>query len=70
MERMVSERRGIGAGSASVVLESVITVQGDHVEALLAAFRRAGFDAVDTGERVTTEEGVARDAEVRLRVPV
>lgn len=51
----------------SVQLESTITVESAHLEWLLAALRRGGIAAWDTGERVTTEEGLAAQAEVRVR---
>lgn len=51
----------------SVLLESVITVDRDHLEPLLAALRRGGITAWDTGRRVTTEEGIDAQAEVGVR---
>jgi methylmalonyl-CoA mutase cobalamin-binding subunit len=63
------EQAGPGFGFVRVVLESGITVPTDHVEALLAAFRRAGIEAWDTGQRVTTEEAIDAQAELRVRVP-
>jgi hypothetical protein len=70
MERVITKRAGPEPKSASVVLESVVTVPGEHLDALLRAFARAGIEAWDTGQRCTTEEGIDAHAEVRLRVPV
>lgn len=67
MERAVSERRGPETEKAAVQLESAINVPTDHLDALLGALRRAGLDVWDTGDRVTTEEGIGSLAELRVR---
>jgi hypothetical protein len=51
----------------NVTLESTITVERVHLEPLLAALRRGGIAAWDTGARVTTEDGLDAQAEVRVR---
>ena len=67
MEQLIGQARP-EFGVARATLESPITVPTDHVEALLAAFGRAGLEAWDTGDRVTTEDAIGALAELRVRV--
>lgn len=71
MERVLSQgpEPEPGAHVAGVVLESVLTVPTVHLEWIVAALRKAGIEAWDTGLRVTTEEALDAEAEVRVRVP-
>lgn len=46
-----------------------VTVRVDDVPTFLRAARAAGWSAVDSGERVTTEEGVAKEAVLVVRIP-
>ena len=52
----------------TVELESIITVDRAHLEPILTALRRGGIGAWDTGRRVTTEEAIDAQAEVRVRL--
>jgi predicted transcriptional regulator len=54
---------------AQVTLESTITVPREHAEWLLAALNKAGIEAWDTGQRVTTEDAIDALADLRVRVP-
>ncbi len=47
-----------------------VTVRVDDVPTFLRAAQAAGWSAVDSGERITTEEGIAREAIVYVRIPV
>lgn len=47
-----------------------VTVRVEDVPALLRAAGEAGWSAVDSGRRITTEDGVDREAVVVLRIPV
>lgn len=47
-----------------------ITVRVEDVRTLVRAASEAGWSAVDSGLRVTTEDGVDREAVVVLRIPV
>lgn len=42
------------------------TVPTQHIEDLLAALRAAGHHAEDTGERVTTEQGLSGEAVIAV----
>lgn len=54
-----------------ITKESSATVPTKHLEFWLAAFELAGFDAIDIGERVTTDDGLDAEAvlAVTLKVP-
>ncbi|MCA1812421.1 MAG: hypothetical protein LC624_00530 [Halobacteriales archaeon] len=66
MEVLTTESRE--PPTQTVTLESTITVDRDHLEPILGALRRGGIAAWDTGRRVTTEEGLDAQAEVRVRI--
>ena len=68
MERALSETPEPRVQLVKVVLESVVSVPTNHAEMLVSAFRRAGIDAWDTGERTTTEEGLGAMTDLRVRV--
>lgn len=69
MERVISEPHAPAFEPAvRVTLEAVITVPVEHLGWMLPAFRRAGIEAEDTGDRTTTEEAIAALADVRIRV--
>ena len=46
-----------------------VTLRVEDVQAFLRAAGEAGWSAVDSGRRVTTEDGVDREAVVVLRIP-
>lgn len=46
-----------------------ITVRLEDVPAFIEAAGLAGWSAVDSGERVTTEEGYAKEAVLVVRIP-
>lgn len=47
-----------------------VSVRIEDVPALLRAAGDAGWSAVDSGRRVTTEDGVDKEAILLLRIPV
>lgn len=47
-----------------------VTVRVEDVTAFLRAAGDAGWSAVDSGVRVTTEDGVDREAVLVVRIPV
>ena len=54
-----------------IVKESTATVPTKDLELWMAAFRAAGFEAHDVGDRLTTDDGLDAEATlaVTLRVP-
>ena len=54
-----------------ITKESTATVPTKHLEFWIAAFQAAGFDALDVGDRITTDEGIDAEATfaVTLRIP-
>lgn len=50
------------------VVDTLVTVPTKDVKALLKVFALAGWDALDLGQRVTTEEGPEAEAVVRVRI--
>jgi len=52
----------------TAVVDTFVTVPTKDVKALLKVFALAGWDALDLGQRVTTEEGLEAEAIVRVRV--
>lgn len=47
-----------------------VTVRIEDVPAMLRAATEAGWSAVDSGTRITTEDGVDKEAVLLLRIPV
>lgn len=47
-----------------------VTVRVEDVPAFVRAAGDAGWSAVDSGMRVTTEDGVDKEAVLLLRIPV
>ena len=47
-----------------------VAVRIEDAQAFLRAACEAGWSAVDSGRRVTTEEGVDKEAIILLRIPV
>lgn len=47
-----------------------VTVRVDDMDAFIRAARAAGWSAVDSGERLTTEEGVDKEGVLVVRIPV
>lgn len=52
----------------SDVVDTLLTVPTKDVRPLLKAFALAGWDALDLGRRITTEDGPDAEAIVRIRV--
>lgn len=50
------------------VVDTLLTVPTKDVKGLLKAFALAGWDALDLGQRVTTEDGPDAEAVVRVRL--
>ena len=46
-----------------------VTIRVDDIAAFIRAARDAGWQAVDSGERLTTEEGVDKEAVLVVRIP-
>lgn len=47
-----------------------VTIRIEDVAAFVRAAAEAGWSAVDSGERVTTDEGVDKEAVLVVRIPV
>lgn len=47
-----------------------ITVRLEDVASFVSAAADAGWSAVDSGERVTTDEGIDKEAVLVVRIPV
>lgn len=46
-----------------------VTVRVEDAPAFVRAAQQAGWSAVDSGQRVTTEEGVEKEAVLLVRIP-
>ena len=51
---------------APMAFETTVTVPTTHARELMTRLARAGFLVLDTGERVSTEDGLAAEAQLRL----
>lgn len=51
---------------ASMAFETTVTVPTRHVHELMTRLARSGFLVLDTGDRVSTEDGVGAEAQLRL----
>jgi hypothetical protein len=49
-----------------MAFETTLTVPTPHVRELMARLARAGFLVLDTGERMTTDDGFEAEATLRL----
>lgn len=49
-----------------MAFETSVSVPTRHAHELMARLARAGFLVLDTGERVSTEDGVGAEAQLRL----
>lgn len=47
-----------------------VTLRIEDIDAFLGAARAAGWSAVDSGERVTTEDGVDKEAVLYVQIPI
>lgn len=47
-----------------------VNVRVEDMPALLRGAKQAGWSAVDSGKRVRSEDGIAREAVVVLRIPL
>lgn len=52
--------------TATTPFSTTLTVPSRHVKELMARLSRAGFTLLDTGERVTTDEGMDAEATLHL----
>lgn len=49
-----------------MAFETTVTVPTAHARELMQRLARAGFLVLDTGDRVSTEDGVGAEAQLRL----
>lgn len=49
-----------------MAFETTVTVPTRHARELMALLAQVGFLVLDTGERVSTEDGLAAEAQLRL----
>jgi hypothetical protein len=47
-----------------------VTVRVEDVGSFVSAAKEAGWSAVDSGERVTTDDGIDKEAVLVVRIPV